>query len=473
MTTPLEATVLPADDAAFGMTVPVAIVGAGACGLIAALSAVEQGAEVVVFERDPSPSGSTSLSSGFIPAAGTRFQAAKNIADSPAQLAADVVAKNGGESDPAMVEVVCQTVGPALEWLADRHEVPFEVLDSFLYPGHSALRMHATPRHTGADLMAYLIAAVERACVDVVTSARVTTLFTGPDGAAAGVRIARPDGGTEDIGCAALVLACNGYGGDPALVRTHMPEIADAVFFGHTGNTGDALRWGEALGADPRDLGSYQGHGSIAQGHNILITWALMTEGGFQVNADGRRFSNEHDGYSEQAVRVMAQPGGVAWDIYDARLHALGMEFEDYRDAVDAGAPLTAETPQDLANAAGLPADALVESLDHTEAMARGEAQDPFGRDFTAKPPLAPPYYAVKVTGALFHTQGGLAVDTKGRVLRRDGAAIPNIFAGGGAARGLSGSSAPGYLSGSGLLTAVALGRICGVSAGKLAGDTA
>ena len=303
--------------------------------------------------------------------------------------------------------------------------------------------------------------------------ARVTTLFTGPDGAAAGVRIARPDGGTEDIGCAALVLACNGYGGDPALVRAHMPEISDAVFFGHTGNTGDALRWGEALGADPRDLGSYQGHGSIAQGHNILITWALMTEGGFQVNADGRRFSNEHDGYSEQAVRVMAQPGGVAWNIYDARLHALGMEFEDYRDAVDAGAPLTAETPQGLADATGLPTDALAETLDHTEAMARGEAQDPFGRDFTGKPPLAPPYYAVKVTGSLFHTQGGLAVDTKGRVLRRDGAAIPNIFAGGGAARGLSGSSAPGYLSGNGLLTAVALGRICGVNAGMLAADTA
>ena len=57
-----------------------------------------------------------------------------------------------------------------------------------------------------------------------------------------------------------------------------------------------------------------------------LITWALMMEGGFQVNAEGRRFSNEHQGYSEQAMRVIAQPGGFAWNIYDERLHRLGLD---------------------------------------------------------------------------------------------------------------------------------------------------
>jgi fumarate reductase flavoprotein subunit len=72
------------------------------------------------------------------------------------------------------------------------------------------------------------------------------------------------------------------------------------------------------------------------------------------------------------------------------------------------------------------------------------------------------------VTGALFHTQGGLAVDGFARVLRRDGAAMPNLFAGGGAARGVSGATAAGYLSGNGLLTAVVLGRVAGANAAGL-----
>ena len=84
------------------------------------------------------------------------------------------------------------------------------------------------------------------------------------------------------------------------------------------------------------------------------------------------------------------------------------------------------------------------------------------------KPPLQPPFCGVKVTGALFHTQGGLVVDTAARVLRQDGTPMSNLFAGGGAARGLSGPSCWGYFSGGGLLTATTLGRLAGISAAKL-----
>jgi fumarate reductase flavoprotein subunit len=77
------------------------------------------------------------------------------------------------------------------------------------------------------------------------------------------------------------------------------------------------------------------------------------------------------------------------------------------------------------------------------------------------------PFHAVKVTGALFHTQGGLAIDTVGRVRRQDGTLLPNLFAAGGAAAGVSGSSAAGYLSGNGLLTATVLGRLTGQAAAR------
>jgi fumarate reductase flavoprotein subunit len=73
------------------------------------------------------------------------------------------------------------------------------------------------------------------------------------------------------------------------------------------------------------------------------------------------------------------------------------------------------------------------------------------------------------VTGALFHTQGGLVVDRCGRVQRQDGTPLPNLFAGGGAARGVSGPSRWGYLAGNGLLTATTFGRLAGTAAANLA----
>jgi fumarate reductase flavoprotein subunit len=78
---------------------------------------------------------------------------------------------------------------------------------------------------------------------------------------------------------------------------------------------------------------------------------------------------------------------------------------------------------------------------------------------------------AVKVTGALFHTQGGLAIDASARVKRKEGGVFPNLFAAGGAAAGVSGGSAAGYLSGNGLLTATVLGRLAGrAAAAQLSG---
>ena len=81
---------------------------------------------------------------------------------------------------------------------------------------------------------------------------------------------------------------------------------------------------------------------------------------------------------------------------------------------------------------------------------------------------MLPPFRAVKVTGALFHTQGGLAIDAIGRVKRNDGTIFPNLFAAGGAAAGVSGATAAGYLSGNGLLTATVVGRFAGEAAAAL-----
>lgn len=459
--------ILPAATTRVEAIVEVAVIGAGACGLVAALAARDAGAQIVVFERDAMPSGSTALSSGMVPACGTSMQRARGVADSPALMATDIQNKAKNRNDQALVDAVCLASGPTIDWLASRHNVPFELVEGFLYPGHGLARMHAVPARTGAALMGALLAAVEAAGIDIVTNAPVTDLIADDKGAVRGLRLRRPDGATESVGCRSLILACSGFGGNEGMVAQFIPDMADAKYFGHAGNQGDAVRWGQALGAAVKHMGAYQGHGSVAVPQEALITWALMMEGGFQVNARGERFSNEHSGYSEQAVSVLAQPGRLAWNIYDQRLHELGMTFEDYRNACTAGAARRADTIEELARLCGLPSDALAATLKEAGNLAAGKGQDRFGRDFTGKPKLQPPFYAVKVTGALFHTQGGLLIDTQARVLRADGMPLPNLFAGGGAACGLSGSTVDGYLSGNGLLTAIVLGRIAGEAAAR------
>ena len=456
--------ILPPPDA-FDAHAPVLVIGGGACGLVAALAASDAGAEVVVVERDATPTGSTAMSSGFVPAPGTRFQAEQGIEDAPAVFAADIRAKAHGSAEGSLVDLAARSIGPVMEWLADAHGLEWRVLDDFLYPGHSRHRMHAVPEKTGVALMTRLGDAAEAAGVAILTDARVTALHRDGD-RIVGVTVERPDGATETIGCDALILACNGYGANRELVAKHIPVMADAPYYGHPGNTGDAVLWGEALGAEMRCLSGGQGHGSLAHPHGVLITWALMMEGGVQVNTDGARFSNEHAGYSEQSTAVLAQPGGVAWNIFDARLLVFARGFPDFRDAEAAGAVIEAADEGALAAAIKVPEGALRATLADARAYQEGAA-DPHGRVFTGQPALTPPYAAVKVTGALFHTQGGLMIDDAARVMRKGGGAFPNLYAGGGAACGVSGTEISGYLSGNGLLTAIAFGAVAGRKAGR------
>ena len=448
-----------------GTKVPLLIIGAGAAGLCAALTAKEAGVETVVVEREATPSGSTALSAGLIPAAGTRFQRAKGIHDHPKLLAADIAHKANGEVDPAVVNAIAEDSATLVEWLADRHGLPFDVIDNFNYPGHSSLRMHGLPSRTGRELIDRLRTAAELNDIVILSRSVAERLLANAEGQVTGVEIARPDGTRERIGCDALILACSGFGGNPDLVRRHIPEMASAIYFGHPGNRGHAVIWGSELGAQLTHLGSYQGHGSVATPHNILISWAVVMQGGIQVNREGHRFNDETRGYSEQAAEVLRQPDGIAWDVFDARIATVARQFEDFQQAERAGAVLTADTVEDLGDAMHIPVAAFVAAWKEVENLKLAGGQDRFGRKFLADQLCGPPYHAAKVTGALFHTQGGLAVDPTGRVKRKNGTGFPNLFAAGGAATGVSGSTAAGYLSGNGLLTATVLGHLAGESA--------
>lgn len=423
---------------------PVVIVGGGACGLAASIVLRDQGVNCVVVERDEIPGGSTALSSGFIPAAGTRVQRALGISDSPDLFAEDIFAKSKGTAAPHLVRAYTEACAPAIDHLG-AHGLRFEVLTNFLYPGHRVHRMHSLPERSGAALVAALHRVAIETSADVLTSAQVTDLIVNDLDHVLGVRAVRPSGAVEHIACDMLLLACNGFGGSRDMVGEHIAQMRDAIFAGHRGNDGSAVRWGRALGAAMADLGAYQGHGSWIVPQGALMSWAVMMRGGIQLNALGKRFHDETQGYSEAAVDVLAQPGGIAWNVFgDAQL-ALAREFPDFRDAEGAGALRTAKDREELACIIGCQASALAHEI------------ETFG----------PPFYAVRVTGALFHTQGGLDIDAECRVRRPNGPTLPNLFAAGGAARGVSGNAVWGYLSGNGLLSAVAGGWIAANSIAK------
>ena len=456
----VRAAAMPADTP----HVPAVIVGGGACGMTAGIRLRDAGIDCVVLERDAVPGGSTALSSGFVPAAETRLQKSRGIPDSLALFRREIEAKSHGQAAPHLVVAYTEGVRQAIDAL-EAHGITFEVADTWLYPGHSVHRIHCVPERTGAALLAALGRVAAARGVDVLTEALVREIWvddSSADDRIVGVGYQRPDGTVERLACDALILACNGYGGNPGLVRELLPAMAEASFGGHVGNDGSAIAWGRRLGARLADLGGYQGHGSWIIPQGALMTWAAMMEGGVQINAQGQRFHNENHGYSEAAVEVLAQPGGIAWNVFDTPVLDLLQTFPDFVEAQANGALRSFADEAGLAAHIGCDETALRATL---AAIEPGVA-DRFGRTFKRR--LAAPLHAVKVTGSLFHTQGGLDIDEQCRVLREDGTPLPNLLAAGGAARGVSGNEVWGYLTGNGLLSAVGGGWLAGGTAAAM-----
>ena len=447
--------------------VDIVVAGAGAAGLAATLAAAPSATVLLVeANRQFQRACNTALSTSMIPAGGSRWQQTAGIRDSPEQFLADVRHKTLGSANAAVAEALTAVAPTLVEWLADDCAVPLELVTDFDYPGHSARRCHAVPDRSGATLHQALLRSAQLSPhVTLQCPARLVDVVTNADGAVVGVALEAPDGSQDSLTCRAVVLATNGFGADRDLVARYMPGIEGALYFGGEGSTGDALRIGERLGAQVADLDAYQGHGSVAIPQGILLTWAQVMHGGILVNALGERFGDESIGYSEFGEAVIAQPGGIAWAVFDCEISDKCEPFADYRRCAENGALRWASTLDELAAVTDTPYDALAATLESAGRATRGEI-DPLGRTWWPRT-LQSPYVAVKVTGALFHTQGGLVVDGQARVQRSDGQ-LNRLYAAGGAAVGMSGHGAAGYLAGNGLLSALGLGYLAGRSAGAL-----
>jgi len=447
--------------------VDVLVVGAGACGLAAAIAAHDAGASVAIVEKLDRPGGNSSLSTGSVPAAGTRFQREAGIADSTERFVADLLRTGGPTDCPDLLRRLVATSAETIEWLVDSIGARMALVTAYKHVGHSVPRLHAPVSRRGQDLVDDLLVAAEKRSIPLAVGNGARALLLDDNGHITGADVETTNGERQKIAARKVILAVNGFAGNRDLVSRFCPEVSGAQYFGARGSTGEAVLWGEQLGAALGNIGAYQGYAAVSDPHGSLLSWTTIEKGGIIVNGAGHRFGDESAGYSGYTPDVMAQ-GGPCFAIFDQKIFDVTAAEEEFVELANYGGVKNAGTPEALAALHRLDAAAVATALNDYNKAARGEQPDAFGRRDFALAPLSGPLYICRVVPGLFHTQGGLMVDIDGRVLRPNGQPIANLFAGGGAAAGLSGKSgAGGYASGNGLLSAVGLGRLAGLAAAR------
>lgn len=424
------------------------VAGAGG-GLIGALRAAELGASVLLVEATEHylRGNNTSMSTAMFPGAGSRWQRDAGISDSAAGFAADIMKKTKNSADSTLVKALTEISAELVEWMADSQEIPLELVTDFHYPGHSVDRCHTITGRKGDRVLSHLSGRVHsNQRIDMLMPARLTEVHRESDGLLA-AKIQSPGGGPEVITAKSILLATNGFGANKEMVSSFMPEISSALYHGSENSMGDSIRIGESFGAQTGFLDAYQGHAAVAVHGSTLAGWATVMHGAVLVNLVGNRFGDETCGYSEYASILAKEPESTGWLILDQRIHDLCLAFRDFEETVQSGALRIGQSIEELAELTSLPKENLKQTIIHSQQSAAGDQTDIFGRNYF-EAPLAAPYIAIKVRPALFHTQGGLMTDSTSNVVTNTGVAIQGLFAAGGAAAGISGHGASGYLAG-------------------------
>jgi len=316
----------------------------------------------------------------------------------------------------------------------------------------------------GQSLIARLAAILVREGGTIRTNLPVTGLMTDPDGRVTGVAAMSPEGPVEIRARRGVLLAAGGFEGNQAMRTAHGVPGETAWTMAPRGtNTGEPIEAAVALGAatDFAPLGWFcpgleqpDGGGSFTLGFRS----------GLMVDQTGRRYANECLPYDRFGREMAAAPERIpSWYVFDSRedgrLPAIAMPEGDPAAHLAAGTWVRADSVAGLADAAGLPAQALAETVERFNGYAESGVDEEFGRGedeydtffATGLGPNkaltaldAPPFYAARFVLSDLGTKGGLVTDASGRVLREDRSPIPGLYAAGNTAASLFGSIYPG-----------------------------
>ena len=441
----------------------IVIIGSGGAGLSSAITATEKGAKVIVLEKMAYFGGNSNRSEGEMNAAGTKQQKAHGITDdTPERFAADTIRGGHGLNDPALVKALTENAASAEEWLLDLGA-------HFCHRmgrggGQTRARGHGPcdGSPVGIEIMRVLGERADKDHIDMRLNNRVTKILM-KNGKVSGVQVKTPKG-METINAKAVILATGGFGANHKMVEKYRPELKGFSTTNHPGATGDGIILAQQVGAGLTDIEQIQIHPTVIKKNGALISESMRARGGFLLNKNGKRFTNELLTRDVVSANELKQPGGIAYLVIDNSIYSKNKMAQNYT----AEKLMTkCDTIADVAKLIGVDEKVVQASFDQYHKAFDNKKDDLFGRPEMLIRMDQAPYFVAEVTPGIHHTMGGVKIDPQAEVLTPEKNPIPGLFAAGEVTGGVHGGN---RIGGNAVADIITFGRISANSALKYIG---
>ena len=445
----------------------VVIIGAGAAGFTAAITAHDAGAKVILLEKQPITGGNSMLAAGGMNATGTKFQKEKGVVDDSVDLMIKDTMKGGGEiNDPELVKILAGQSAASVDWLTS---IGADMSEVGMMAGASAKRRHGPKggQAVGAHVIDTLRRNAAERKIDVRVNSKAVKILQDAQGRATGVEVAGKHRGTYTINAKAVVLTSGGFSANAERVASYRPEFKGMTSSNQPGATGDGLDLGAAAGGELKDMKEIQIHPTVAAGSRILITEAVRGNGAIVVNQEGTRFMDELTTRDKASAAILAQTGKKAYLVFDEEVRKSLKQIDGYfhLDLVQEG-----ETPEALAGKIKAPPAALAATIAAYNKAVDAKSDADFKRKDLPRALRTPKFYAIAIQPGVHYTMGGLRIDGASEVLNKDGKPVAGLYAAGEVTGGVHGTN---RLGGNSISETITFGRIAGANAAKLAKDPA
>jgi len=293
-----------------------------------------------------------------------------------------------------------------------------------------------------------------------------------------GVVVTDDEGIEHTIDGKAVILACGGYGSSAAMIKRYNPTLANALRITSKHATGDGIRMAESAGAQLVNMDLLPPYFAAVEnppgsGRTLMISLISGIvpnfKGDIWVSKLGRRFMNEDSPSPDERERALRQvPDAAVFAIFDdAILKANKPPLFAFDDHLKDGKVVKkANTFGALALEIGVPADALLKTVDTYNAYVDAGRDAEFGRKDLFRIQI-PPFYAIVASGVIFMTMGGVKTNARLQVIGRNGGVIPGLYAAG-EVQGAGQWMGDGLMSGAGNGAALVFGRLAAKDAVKV-----
>ncbi|MDO4467035.1 MAG: flavocytochrome c [Bacillota bacterium] len=452
----------------------VVIVGAGGAGMAAAITAKQEGKNVILIDKMPYVGGNTTKASGGMNAAGTKVQKANAEKEEDADVKAaiedstvenyieDTINGGHGINDRELVTKMAELSSEAVDWL-ESIGAPLPALAATGGTVHYYLHEPEDGSAVGEFLVEHFSATLAELGIEVMVETEAKEILM-KDGKAAGIK-AEGASANYTINAKAVVLATGGFGANFDMLAEYDESLSGAVTTNTPAATGDGIVMAEAVGADTVDMEYIQLHPTVHQETSMLVSERLRSNGAILINKEGNRFTNDLATRDAVSQAELKQTDSFAFICYDSKYE----EEKLYQKYVNLGLTVQGDTLEDLAKEMGLEGDAVNNFIKAVEAwnkVCAKEAEDQFGRNNGLISMDEGPFFAIKIAPGVHHTMGGLKINTSTEVLSKDGKAIPGLFAAGEVTGGVHGGN---RIGGNAVADIVVYGRVAGKNAADYA----